>query len=158
LQVTLLGAPGTDVEQFSALLRKVLETMGLPAKIAIATPINEPFEADLIFLMGLQGTRAEDVAADRLWREMLAREKLAHQVLYGTQGERLAQALDVIRNDILDAPDIQTLPNIRPDQQTTSGRLWLWNCDKCSDPQCEHRLLTGLLASRAASALTGQLP
>jgi hypothetical protein len=21
---------------------------------------------------------------------------------------------------------------------------WTWNCDKCSDPECEHRLFTAL--------------
>ena len=29
---------------------------------------------------------------------------------------------------------------------------WVWSCEKCSDPQCEHRLLTALLAQRARQA------
>ncbi len=143
------------------LLGKALKAMSLAAEIAIAAPIDGPFnglfEADLIFLMGLQSTRAEDVDADRLLREMLARQKRAYQVLYGALQERLVQALDVIRHSIPDAPHPQAPPKSRPDKQATSSTQWVWACDKCSDPQCEHRLLTGLLASRAA-APTGQLP
>jgi hypothetical protein len=29
---------------------------------------------------------------------------------------------------------------------------WVWMCEKCSDPQCEHRLLTALLAQRDSAA------
>ena len=29
-------------------------------------------------------------------------------------------------------------------------RLRAWDCEKCSDPECEHRLFTSLVAQREA--------
>ncbi len=75
---------------------------------------------------------------DTLLRHYLARAGLPFQVIYG-QGElRLANALAALKAEARDAPVA------RP----TKRERWVWACDKCSDPVCEHRLLSDLLAAR----------
>lgn len=70
---------------------------------------------------------------DALVRDALHRAGIPYRVVYGQGPERLANALGAI--DAALAP--------RP----TAPANWAWACDKCSDPQCEHRLFTGLLGS-----------
>jgi nicotinamide riboside kinase len=67
---------------------------------------------------------------DALVRDMLARASVPYRVVYGSGGERLRNALAAV--DAALAP--------RPE-----ARDWVWQCDKCSDPQCEHRLFRSLL-------------
>ena len=87
-------------------------------------------------------------AIDHSIRTALARAGVAYRVLYGTTGERLAHALQAVEG---------LLPSARQSRQATrptglKNQPWVWMCDKCSDPQCEHRLLTALLASRDSAA------
>jgi hypothetical protein len=81
-------------------------------------------------------------AADTAIRAALIDAQIAFQVLYGSSDERLAQAREAIES-LLPA---QTRP--QPQRPLETKKTWVWLCDKCSDPQCEHRLLTDLLASR----------
>jgi hypothetical protein len=60
-------------------------------------------------------------------RHLPKQGKFLIKVIYGHGDQRLKQALDAIR--------------------TPSGRstgTWRWPCEKCSDPQCEHRLFSDL--------------
>ncbi len=64
---------------------------------------------------------------DALVRGALDKAGVAYKVIYGHGDQRLKQALQAI--------------------QAPSGRgtgTWRWPCEKCSDPQCEHRLFSGL--------------
>lgn len=79
-------------------------------------------------------------AADQAIRTALASAGIAYRVMYGTSDQRLAQALEAA--------------NPPAPQRTVAARngrksAWTWVCDKCSDPTCEHRLLSDLLAQRA---------
>jgi len=74
------------------------------------------------------------VRMDTLLRRTLTQASLPFQVIYGLGEERLAQALAALKRSP-PARDVQRKP-------------WVWSCDKCSDPACEHRLLSDLLASR----------
>ncbi|SIP94881.1 hypothetical protein [Pseudacidovorax sp. RU35E] len=58
--------------------------------------------------------------------------------------QRLARAWSALRSG-LDAPD---------ETSTPPRRLGVaaWNCERCSDPDCEHRLFTDLLAARQTPA------
>jgi nicotinamide riboside kinase len=69
---------------------------------------------------------------DALVREALAKAGIAYRVIYGSGPQRLANALAAIDGSLaaMSAP--------------APRRPWSWNCEKCSDPQCEHRLFTGL--------------
>lgn len=120
----------------------------------MATP---PFPADLaghdlVLLTGLEpASQARSAAAsmtaaqetaDQAIRTALALAGVSYRVMYGTADQRLAQALDAVNP-----------PSPQRPTATRSGRKndWTWVCDKCSDPACEHRLLSDLLAQRANS-------
>lgn len=97
----------------------------------LVTGIDLPWVAD-----GLRDGPHAQEPVDRLLRAALARARIDYKVIYGSGPERLRNALMAI-----DA-------RINPRQQKSSNQTW--SCDKCSDPECEHRLFTGLLQSRAA--------
>lgn len=69
---------------------------------------------------------------DALVRESLAGAGVPYRVIYGDGGERTHNAL---------LPILELLGQ-RPAARGSSR--WVWACDKCSDPDCEHRLFTGL--------------
>lgn len=72
---------------------------------------------------------------DALIRTALSRAAIGYRVVYGSGPERLAQALAAIGS-----------PAAVPHATAPRERLWQWACDKCSDPDCEHRLFRALLA------------
>jgi len=69
---------------------------------------------------------------DALVREALAKAGLGYRVVYGSGPERLVNAL-------------RAMGESDRGGEAASRQPWVWQCDKCSDPQCEHRLFTGLL-------------
>ena len=85
-----------------------------------------PWQADGIQRDGPDMRRRVD---ERL-RDVLQREGLAFNVVYGTGPARLASALAVLE------PGASTVPQARGS--------WRWLCDKCSDADCEHRLFSDL--------------
>ncbi|MFC6280265.1 MULTISPECIES: hypothetical protein [Polaromonas] len=142
LNVTLAGAPGSGKSRLAAALTQALNKAGWPAAVGLADPATQDNNA-LILLMGLE-SQAEDIhAADQTIRAALTRAGTVYDVLYGSMEERLAQALGLIEKRLTGAD---------PRSPTKNNRPWIWVCDKCSDPQCEHRLLTDLLAKRLITA------
>lgn len=159
LTVALLGASQPEVQLFSDALRIALEA-GDPRVVVVVLPGNAPavetnLDAfDVVFLMSVQAAakctavkapsalEADDLAL----RARLALGAVSYGVLYGTHDERLTQALKSVKR--LLPPSAAGLR-----QNYISGgekqQPWVWMCDKCSDPHCEHRLLTALLAQRA---------
>ena len=97
----------------------------------LVTGLDLPWVAD-----GLQ--RADPQLrepTDALVRSALQRARVPYQLVYGHGPQRLQAALAALQ-----ALDIATgAPPVRTDQ-----RPWVWMCDKCSDPECEHRLFKGL--------------
>jgi nicotinamide riboside kinase len=77
---------------------------------------------------------AQRLRMDALLRQTLVQAQIPFQVIYGQGEERLAQALSALKRS----------PTVREARRNP----WVWACDKCSDPACEHRLLSDLLASR----------
>jgi nicotinamide riboside kinase len=77
---------------------------------------------------------AQRLCMDALLRQTLLQAQIPFQVIYGLGEERLAQALSALKRS----------PAVREARR----KPWVWACDKCSDPACEHRLLSDLLASR----------
>ena len=65
---------------------------------------------------------------DALVRESLQKAGVSYRVVYGSGEERLRNALAAI--------DSALAPATKQD--------WNWVCDKCSDPQCEHKLFSRL--------------
>jgi len=95
-------------------------------ELTLLTGLDLPWIAD-----GLQrdGPHVRE-PVDALIRDVLARANLPFRVVYGIGEERLANALSAI--------EATAMPG-------SSARPWTWSCDKCSDPDCEHRLFTALL-------------
>lgn len=74
---------------------------------------------------------------DTLLRAALQSARIPFQTLYGQPDQRLREALATLGSHLgmaLTAP--------RP--ELAEGRV-PWQCDACSDPECEHRLFTALL-------------
>ena len=80
----------------------------------------------------------EDV--DALVRSLLQRAGIGYQVVYGQGSQRLQNALAALRPTGL-------LP-VGTQPREDAGKPWAWNCEKCSDPACEHRLFTRLALER----------
>lgn len=81
-------------------------------------------------------------AIDNILRRELQGASLPFQTVYGRGQARLLQSLEAL-GPLLGSSLVDTDPAL------AQGRV-AWNCDKCSDPECEHRLFTGLLTSPRA--------
>jgi HTH-type transcriptional regulator, transcriptional repressor of NAD biosynthesis genes len=77
-------------------------------------------------------------ATDSLLRRELQRAGIAFQTVYGQGEMRLRQALRAIGTAL-------GRPLVKDDPALANG-LRPWSCENCSDPDCEHRLFTGLLS------------
>jgi nicotinamide riboside kinase len=70
---------------------------------------------------------------DQRLRVLLQQNGIAYSTVYGTGTARTQCALQAID---------YALGTPRTDKTTGS---WKWNCEKCSDPACEHRLFRDLI-------------
>jgi nicotinamide riboside kinase len=84
---------------------------------------------------------------DTLVRQALERSGLAYRVVYGQGPQRLNNALLALGLSGEDASAQQ----IREQGQfaINQGRS-VWQCNDCSDPACEHKLFSRLMAQRSA--------
>jgi nicotinamide riboside kinase len=82
---------------------------------------------------------------DTLVRQALERAGIAYRVVYGQGHQRLNNALLALGMAGEDA----AARTIRDKAQfaINEGRT-VWQCNECSDPECEHKLFSGLLAKR----------
>lgn len=96
--------------------------------VTLLTGLDLPWVAD-----GLQrdGPHVRG-PVDTLVREMLDKVGIAYRVVYGEGDTRLRNALAAI--------DASLAPH-------SESRAWVWQCDKCSDPDCEHRLFRKLVGN-----------
>lgn len=101
--------------------------------LTLLTGLDIPWAAD-----GLQrdGPHARE-PVDAMVREHLAKAGVPYRVVYGSGEDRVRNAL---------APVLELLGE-RPAAGDDETR-WKWVCEKCSDPECEHRLFTGLAGLR----------
>jgi HTH-type transcriptional regulator, transcriptional repressor of NAD biosynthesis genes len=110
--------------------------------ITLVTGMDLPWVAD-----GLQrdGPHVRG-PVDTLVRQALAREGIAFRVVYGQGHQRLNNALLALG---LEGED-EAARQMREQAQfaINQGRT-VWQCNECSDPDCEHKLFTGLLAQRS---------
>lgn len=106
---------------------------------------------DLTLLTGLDITWASDwlrdspqarLPVDTLMRNALTRTGIDYRVIYGQGLTRLNNALLAMG---LDAEDEAAWQRRESAQFALNEGRTPWLCDKCSDPDCEHRLFTRLL-------------
>jgi hypothetical protein len=159
--IALLGAAGSGKTTLAGSLAERLAARGMTA-IRVAELPPSPFDvrqlsalaagsgraAVITLLMGLDlpcrpGERAERESADALLRGALGAAGIPYTVIHGQGAERLAAAW----NAILARADVAT-GEASAGAGAAAARAWSWPCDKCSDPACEHRLFSDLLAGR----------
>ncbi|MES2978149.1 MAG: hypothetical protein V4731_06985 [Pseudomonadota bacterium] len=78
--------------------------------------------------------------ADSRLRGELELRGMTFRVIYGLGDDRLKNALNAIEG----SARLKT-------EGVRHERPWVWSCEKCSDSECEHRLLTELIANRERS-------
>lgn len=109
----------------------------------LLTGLDLPWVAD-----GLQRDGAHVRGpVDRLLRQALARAGMGYRVVYGQGQQRLNNALLALGLESEDENARQTRENAQ--FAINQGRT-VWQCQECSDPDCEHKLFTGLLTKRPA--------
>ena len=119
--------------------------LDLPTALKLDTPewvqaleVQRSFDHTLLLALDVAPTdnaaAAQRLRMDALLRQTLVQAQIPFQVIYGLGEDRLAQALSALKRS--------------PAVREARGKPWVWACDKCSDPACEHRLLSDLLASR----------
>jgi nicotinamide riboside kinase len=133
----------------TALLTAVYSDLLFGDSTLYATALEAQRPFDLTLLMGLDlpwvadglqrdGPQSRPPVDARL-RTVLAQGQVPFQVVYGNGPARLRNALNAI--DSIACSAGRTGAGARFSPQTA----WAWNCEKCSDPACEHRLFTDLL-------------
>jgi nicotinamide riboside kinase len=83
---------------------------------------------------------------DTLVRQALERAGIAYRVVYGSGHQRLNNALLALGLSGEDEAARTTRENAQ--FAINEGRTG-WQCNECSDPDCEHKLFSGLLAKRS---------
>jgi hypothetical protein len=141
-RIYLLGAPDSGATELSAALQAQLAPPYLvQAQTYPTLPEGCTSLAALILLVGLDGPAdAVTLAWHTQCRAALAAQGCAFQVLYGSGPQRLEAALRAVDSAHKGALR-QPLP---PHPAERTARLRNWACEKCSDPECEHRLFTAL--------------
>ncbi len=153
MKIAILGAQGTGKTWLaSALASKLPE--------AVLVESVSPLDAskfNLTLLMGLDlmsapghvadAARRKIEEQDTLLRAQLARAGISFHVVYGAGPARMANALAVINRQaasfsVADNIDLTKAPGTIFSKDKVK---WHWSCDKCSDPDCEHRLFAQLV-------------
>ncbi|ART48950.1 hypothetical protein [Acidovorax carolinensis] len=165
--IAVLGAPGTGAAELAEAINCRLTDSSMTAQaIAVADDAQLPapirhtlHSAAIALLMGLDTPcpapeQARREAFDAQLRTMLANASVRYLVVYGQGPRRTENALKAIMS-IAPSAIVESAPDLL-DQKPM--RLRAWDCEKCSDPECEHRLfsaLTGRGAESGAGRLTG---
>ncbi|WP_157803945.1 hypothetical protein [Acidovorax sp. 69] len=110
--------------------------------------------ADQILLMGLDlplplYDRPSQEAIDAKLRSALDSAKLSYRVVYGREARRFNNAFFAINNIANQTISSSASALSDTKQGARATRLRTRDCEKCSDPECEHRLFTALLDHRA---------
>ncbi|WP_322992253.1 ATP-binding protein [Limnohabitans sp.] len=82
---------------------------------------------------------------DTLVRQALEGAGIAYRVVYGQGHQRLNNALLALGLPGEDEAARMTRENAQ--FAINEGRT-VWQCNECSDPECEHKMFTGLMAKR----------
>ncbi|MFD1838319.1 hypothetical protein [Paracidovorax cattleyae] len=153
-RIAVLGAPGTGA---AALVAAVHRHAAWPAAHLHLVPVGPDTDdapgalkalretgCTQAWLMGLDalppGEALRQEGHDAALRGLLQALGWGHHVFYGDADARLRHAL------LLGGADMPQ----RPRSQGATRAVLVGSCEKCSDPECEHRLFQRLLAPQAA--------
>jgi hypothetical protein len=143
MQIAVVGAPGTGRSTLVRALRDALQAdvdmaASTVTKVFVLEPLH-PYELTLLLGLDLPQHRApthiDTLQADARLRQALAIQSIAYTVVYGIHEARTDCALQAIAYRRAQATQ-------RP---KPAGSAWHWNCETCSDADCEHRLFSALV-------------
>ena len=126
--------------------------------VAVATATART--ATVTLLVGLDDkdesvqNRTELEHIDARLRAALTAADVSYHVVYGHDAQRATQALVAIRNIAISADSTMGTEAFDTSGSIGQARLRAWNCEKCSDPVCEHRLFTRLAGLTATTTNT----
>ena len=150
LKIALLGPHGSGASLLARNLRTALDERGIRAHVVLAQTITSDMrmpDFSLVFLLGLRRPAAASgpalPMADASIRAALQRTQTPYRVIYGSDAQRLAQVLMAVDAFSPDDADDPTEPDAA--RHTSAAP---WSCEHCSDPACERKLLTDLVAQR----------
>ena len=154
MKIAIHGAEGTGRQALALGLAGGLEKHGgHNIKILVSPPVGLP-DVDLALLCGLdwpsdrsqagQGFGAKREFEDKLLRDALTEADVKFQVIYGCGDTRIANALKTIDAASRTAPTAGS-GNAAQNLNARDKLRWQWECDKCGDSSCEHRLFSGLI-------------
>jgi hypothetical protein len=105
----------------------------------LVTGLDLPWVAD-----GLQrdASQARE-PVDALVRSLLQHAQVPFQVVYGQGPQRVKSALQALHS-----AGLVPAGAVREGESGKPPRAWVWVCEKCSDPGCEHRLFRQLKERR----------
>ena len=142
LRITVLGGISAQRDALVTAMRLHMATT------TMAHQVTTQVGGDVTLLLGLSKPDSlpdsASHAADQLIRRQLNDARLPYQVLYGVLSEQLAQAVRILHSH----QRANTSDSVPDTSNSTKASSWYWACEKCSDPTCEHKLLTDLLAQR----------
>ncbi len=144
--IALLGADGRGKTQLAETLAQRLAQRGIAARL-VADPLPEQaLDADVLeayrgHALILLIAPASPTPIDDMLRKALMDANLSFAVVHGEGAQQLANAWNAINA----AAD----PEGRERAAQGATAAWSWACDKCSDPACEHRLFSDLVAKRS---------
>lgn len=112
--------------------------------LILLTGLDMPWVADGIQRDGPQVR----FPVDALLRKRLLAASIEFKVIYGRDQHRLDNALKAVASIHGTASRVNSSPGITPHASSRlpsdAPQAWVWNCDQCSDADCEHRLFTRL--------------
>ncbi len=112
--------------------------------LTLLTGLDLPWEAD-----GIQRDGAHVRApVDALIRTRLQGAGIPFKVIYGTGEQRTWHAIQAIArhsNSPSTMNSIASYAEIALENDPNGFKKWQWNCEKCSDADCEHRLFRKLI-------------
>ena len=158
--IALLGAPGTGAPELAQAIQRQLADPAMTIKVIAAADVPSlPHDmrhtlrgAAITLLMGLDvgcpaPEQVQREAFDAHLRALLSDAAVRYHVVYGQGPRRIENALHAIRLRATPTDSVGT--DGSSDAQPM--RLRARDCEKCSDPECEHRLFSALTGRIAAS-------
>lgn len=149
--IAVLGANGTGKTWLAGQLAGALDAQGQdfqikddPALSSLTAPCgayaDKATTSILLLGLDLMPPTPTQMHLDQALRLTLTGAAVPFQVIYGQGQQRLINALQALQLTGANTAEPTTMPAKR--------KPWVWACEKCSDPVCEHRLLSDLLAKR----------
>jgi hypothetical protein len=144
--VALIGADDSANARLAEALAQRLVQRGMVASFGVGALPWRSIDPDMLEAhrgaIILFIAAASPTPVDDLLRKALMDAKLSFAVVHGEGEEQLANAWNAI-NAAADAGD-------RRPAAPEGASAWSWTCEKCSDPTCEHRLFSDLVARRSS--------